>query len=41
MGRRGYSKNKIRKILKKYFKIKDEFQPILNSYHYFFVLTKL
>lgn len=38
MGRRGTSKNKIRKILKKYYKIEKEFQPLLNFYHYFFVL---
>lgn len=40
MGRRGYSKRKIRSIIRKYFRIKKEFQPMLNSYHYFFILEK-
>lgn len=40
MGRKGYSKAKIRNIIKKYFKIQKEFHPILNSYHYFFILKK-
>lgn len=38
IGRRGYSLNKIRKEIKKYFKIEKEVRPILNDYHYFFVL---
>lgn len=41
MGRKGYSKKRIREVLKKYFKIKKEFQPELNSYHYFFILEKI
>lgn len=40
MGRKNYSKRKIRGILKKYFNLEKEFQPILNSYHYFFQLNK-
>lgn len=40
MGRKNYSKRKIRKLLNKYFTIKKEFRPILNPYHYFFVLEK-
>ncbi len=40
MGRWGYSKNKIKRRLKKYFKIIGERRPVLNSYHYFFVLEK-
>ena len=40
MGRRGYPKRRIRKLLKKYFEIEKEFQAVLNPYHYFFVLKK-
>jgi|SRR3989344_3452098 len=40
MGKKGYSKSKIRKELKEIFIIDKEFQPILNSYHYFFILKK-
>lgn len=38
MGRVKTSKNKIKKILRKYFEIKKQFQPFLNFYHYFFIL---
>ncbi len=41
MGRKGYSARKIRKALKQHFKIKKEVRPVLNPYHYFFVLEKL
>ena len=40
MGTNGYSKIKIRRILKKHFKIDKEFSPVLNSHHYFFILKK-
>ena len=40
MGRKNYPKKKIRKLLKRYFEIKKEFQPILIPYHYFFILEK-
>jgi hypothetical protein len=40
MGRKNYSKKEIRKLLKEYFEIKGEFQPILIPYYYFFVLEK-
>lgn len=40
MGCKDYSKKKIKIILKNYFKIKKEFQPILIPYHYFFILEK-
>jgi hypothetical protein len=40
MGRKGYSLSKIRKMFERYFTIKEEITPILNSYHYFFVLEK-
>ena len=32
--------SKIRKALKKYFVIEQEIRPILNYFHYFFVLEK-
>lgn len=38
MGRKNASKKKIRNLLKEKFKIIDEFSPVLNSYHYFFIL---
>ena len=41
MGRRGYPKRKIKKILKKYFKIHRSFHPELNSYHYLFYMEKI
>ena len=40
MGRKNYSKQKIRKKMKKYFKIVEEIRPILDHYHHFFVLEK-
>lgn len=40
MGRKNYSKRKIRSTFKKHFKIVKEVRPILNSYHHFFVLEK-
>lgn len=40
LGRRGCSKREIRKLIKEYFKIRKEFQPILNSNRYFFILEK-
>jgi SAM-dependent methyltransferase len=40
MGRKDYSISKIRKTLEKYFIITKEITPLLNSYHYFFVLKK-
>lgn len=36
--RKKYSLNKVRASLKKFFKIKKEFSPILNKFHYFFLL---
>jgi len=38
IGKKDYSPGKIRKIIKKYFKIKKEFIPFENQYHHFFVL---
>ena len=35
-----YSLSKVRRILKKYFQIRQEVKPALNKYHYFFVLQK-
>lgn len=40
MGTKGFSKKTMRRIIGKYFTISDEFHPMLNSYHYFFVLKK-
>ncbi len=40
MGRRNYSKRKIKSLFGKYFKIIKEIRPILNHYHYFFILEK-
>ena len=40
MGCKNYSKKKIKTLLKTCFKIKNEFQPILNPCHYFFILEK-
>ncbi|MBU1019227.1 MAG: class I SAM-dependent methyltransferase [Patescibacteria group bacterium] len=41
MGKKGFSRKKIRKILKKTgFSIKEEFTPEMFPYHYFFVLEK-
>lgn len=41
IGKRGYQSSKIRKIIKRYFKIKKEFIPFENQYHHFYVLEKL
>ena len=41
LGRRGYPKSRIKRILKKQFKIVREFRPPLVPHHYFFVLEKL
>jgi len=40
MGRKNFQRKEIRRLLEKYFKIASEFQPILNPYHYFFILEK-
>lgn len=40
MGRRSYPTKRIRREFKKYFIIKEEIRPILNSYHHFFILEK-
>lgn len=40
MGKIGFPKSKIRKLLSKYFNILEESSPALSSYHYFFVLKK-
>jgi len=41
MGRKNYPSKEVRKLLKRYFKIRNEFQPVLNPYHYFFILEKI
>ena len=41
LGRRGYPKSRIKRILRKQFKIIREFRPPLVPHHYFFVLEKL
>ena len=38
IGKRRYSPKKIRTAIKKYFTIMDEFIPLENQYHHFFVL---
>ncbi len=40
LGRRNFSKRKIRKKFEEKFKIKKELRPVLNAKHYFFVLEK-
>lgn len=40
MGKKGYSRRKIKKILEKYFIIVKEISPVLNHYHHFFILKK-
>jgi ubiquinone/menaquinone biosynthesis C-methylase UbiE len=41
MGRKNYPKKIVKRLLEKYFRIRDEFQPVLNPYHYFFILDKI
>lgn len=41
IGKKGYSSSKIRKIIKKYFKINKEFIPFNNQYHHFYILEKI
>lgn len=40
IGKKGYPSIKIRKILRKYFKIRKEFVPFESQYHRFYVLEK-
>jgi len=40
IGKKGYSINKIRKILSKYFSTIKDFVPFDSSYHHFFILKK-
>jgi hypothetical protein len=40
MGRKNYPKSKIKSVIKKHFNIISELRPIINHYHYFFVLEK-
>lgn len=40
IGKRGYSQNKIKSILQKYFVIEKEFVPFENQYHHFYILKK-
>ncbi len=40
LGSKNCSKKAIRKILQSHFMISQEFHPLLNSYHYFFILNK-
>ena len=41
MGAKNHSKRKVKRILKKYFKIIKEVRPVLDGYHHFFILEKL
>lgn len=40
VGRRNYPIRKVRRLLRKRFRIVKEIRPILNSYHHFFILEK-
>jgi len=40
IGKKGYSSGKIRRIIKKHFKIQKEFIPYQNQYHHFYILEK-
>jgi hypothetical protein len=40
MGTKNHPYEKIKKTLEKQFTILEEIRPVLNSYHFFFVLEK-
>lgn len=40
MGKKGYSKEKVEKVLKKHFNMIEEYNDNLNTYHYFYILKK-
>ena len=40
IGKKDYPSSRIRKIIKKHFKIKKEFIPFENQYHHFYILEK-